>query len=36
MWPSVMEPKYTYGPFMKPFKKYKFWALTTNQNYGAH
>jgi hypothetical protein len=24
MWPSVMEPKYTYGPFMKPFKKYKF------------
>ncbi|KAM3135161.1 hypothetical protein pb186bvf_012807 [Paramecium bursaria] len=23
-WPSVSDPKYTYGPFMKPFKKYKF------------
>ena len=24
MYPAVMEPKYSYGPFMKPFKKYKF------------
>ncbi|CAD8059356.1 unnamed protein product [Paramecium sonneborni] len=23
-YPAVTEPKYTYGPFMKPFKKYKF------------
>lgn len=24
MYPAVQEVKYTYGPFMKPFKKYKF------------
>ena len=24
MWPAVMEINYTYGPFMKPFKKLKF------------
>ena len=24
MWPSVQEKQYSYGPFMKPFKKYKF------------